>query len=97
MEGPICSCEHENLSWDFDIDYDVFEFAGVTIECETCGEQLYVYREQFGAYFKFEQGYPKGRLVEEEVEADIDIEVEMEIEGRPFLTLIHGGKDEMDS
>lgn len=86
MTEPICSCEYENLSWDLDIDYEEIEFTGVIIRCETCGEEFYVYREDFGAYFTFDGGgYPGGRMVVEEVKV------------RPFLQLIRGGKDEVDS
>jgi hypothetical protein len=90
---PICSCEYENLSWDLDIDFEELEFAGVIIKCDICDEELYIYREEFGAYFRFDDdGYPCGRLV---VEEDDDDEEE-EVEDRPFLQLIRGGKDGAD-
>lgn len=86
LEGPICSCEYENLSWSLDIDEEEFEFDGVTIECQTCGEELYIYQQDFAAFFKFDSEYPGGKLVVEEVEDEA-----------PQLQLIRGGKDEVDS
>lgn len=90
LEGPICSCDKENLAWSLDIDEEFGEFDGVTILCQTCGEELYVYSQDFAAFFMFDKEYPKGRIV-------ADDEEEEEEEERPKLQLIRGGKDEVDS
>lgn len=55
LDGPICSCEEQELSWSLFEDKTGF---GLRISCKTCETQLVIPYTKFKARFVLERPYP---------------------------------------
>lgn len=60
LEGPICSCEKQNLEWYFNSNPD--NYADLNIWCKSCNTKLKIPHTMLLAYINLEKKYPKGIL-----------------------------------
>lgn len=66
LNGPICTCEEENLAWGTGIDKD--SHPTLEIFCRKCGTKLLVPNKKFVARFKLDNAYPGKKTEEPKVE-----------------------------
>ena len=63
LEGPICECEHQDLSWRIERvnTFDMLEHHDLLVFCRTCDESILLVHEDFIATIELDEKYPKGR------------------------------------